>query len=217
MPEKSDTNDHVIRYLTGRGIDENLIDACIHRDVLYETELYHNCVFIGHDENGIARYGCYRSTNDLKMMRDLAGSDKRYSFRTNSEGSDLHVFESPIDLLSYMTLMNMRTGRWLAEPMLSLGGVYKPSDDPSKRKVPAALQNMLENHPEVTTIHLHLDNDAVGHGAAQGIMKGLEGRFQVWNQPPRKGKDLNDLLQKVVMAEMAKKNSSVHLNNYSIM
>lgn len=43
-------------------------------------------MFIGHDENGIARYGCYRSTNDLKMMRDLAGSDKRYSFRTNSEG-----------------------------------------------------------------------------------------------------------------------------------
>jgi len=28
---------------------------------------------------------------------------------------------------------------------------------------------------------------------------------------------LNDLLQLVVMAEMAKKNSSVHLNNYSIM
>ena len=46
MPEKSDTNDHIIRYLTGRGIDEDLIDACIHRDVLYETEIYHNCVFI---------------------------------------------------------------------------------------------------------------------------------------------------------------------------
>ena len=76
---------------------------------------------------------------------------------------------------------------------------------------------LLQGGHEVTTIHLHLDNDAVGHGAAQGIMKGLEGRFQVWNQPPRKGKDLNDLLQLVVMAEMAKKNSSVHLNNYSIM
>lgn len=129
MPERSDTNDHIISYLTGRGIDENLIDACIHRDVLYESELYHNCVFIGNDEKGIARYGCYRATNDLKMMGDLAGSDKRYSFRTNSEGQDLHVFESPIDLLSYMTLMNMKTGRWLAEPMLSLGGVYKPSGD----------------------------------------------------------------------------------------
>jgi len=194
MPEKSDTNDHIIRYLTGRGIDENLIDACIHRDVLYETELYHKCVFIGHDENGIARYGCYRSTNDLKMMRDLAGSDKRYSFRTNSEGSDLHVFESPIDLLSYMTLMNMRTGRWLAEPMLSLGGVYKPSDDPSKRKVPVALQNMLENHPEVTTIHLHLDNDTAGRAAACNIEDQLKNRYNVRLEFPPRGKDCNDYL-----------------------
>ena len=194
MPEKSDTNDHIIRYLTGRGIDENLIDACIHRDVLYESELYHNCVFIGHDENGIARYGCYRSTNDLKMMGDLAGSDKRYSFRTNSEGKNLHVFESPIDLLSYMTLMNMKTGRWLAEPMLSLGGVYKPSGDPSKRRLPVALQNMLENHPEVTTIHLHLDNDTAGRAAACNIEDQLKNRYNVRLEFPLRGKDCNDYL-----------------------
>jgi hypothetical protein len=31
-------------------------------------------------------------TNDLKMMGDLAGSDKRYSFRTNSEGNDLKAY-----------------------------------------------------------------------------------------------------------------------------
>ena len=194
MPEKSDTNDHIIRYLTGRGIDENLINACIHRDVLYESELYHNCVFIGHDENGIARYGGYRSTNDLKMMGDLAGSDKRYSFRTNSEGNDLHVFESPIDLLSYMTLMNMKTGRWLAEPMLSLGGVYKPSGDPSKRRVPVALQNMLENHPEVTTVHLHLDNDTAGRAAACSIEDQLKNRYNVRLEFPPRGKDCNDYL-----------------------
>ena len=194
MPEKSETNDHIIRYLTGRGIDENLIDACIRRGVLYETELYHNCVFIGHDENGIARYGCYRSTNDMKMMGDLAGSDKRYSFRTNSEGNDLHVFESPIDLLSYMTLTNLKTGSWLAEPMLSLGGVYKPSDDPTKRRLPVALQNMLENHPEVTTVHLHLDNDTAGRAAACNIEDQLKNRYNVHLEFPPRGKDCNDYL-----------------------
>jgi hypothetical protein len=162
--------------------------------VLYETEIYHNCVFIGHDEKGIARYGCYRSTNDIRMMGDLAGSDKRYSFRTNSEGNDLHVFESPIDLLSYMTLMNMKTGRWLAEPMLSLGGVYKPSSDPSKRRLPVALQNMLENHPEVTTIHLHLDNDTAGRAAACNIEDQLKDRYNVRLKFPPRGKDCNDYL-----------------------
>jgi hypothetical protein len=133
-------------------------------------------------------------TNDLKMMGDLAGSDKRYSFRTNSEGNDLHVFESPIDLLSYMTLMNLKTGIWLAEPMLSLGGVYKPSDDPSKRKVPVALQNMLENHPEVTTIHLHLDNDTAGRAAACNIEDQLKNRYNVRFEFPPRGKDCNDYL-----------------------
>lgn len=194
MPEKSEINDHIIRYLTGRGIDENLIDACIRRGVLYETELYHNCVFIGHDENGIARYGCYRSTNDMKMMGDLAGSDKRYSFRTNSEGNDLHVFESPIDLLSYMTLINLKTGSWIAEPMLSLGGVYKPSGDPTKRRLPVALQNMLENHPEVTTILLHLDNDTAGRAAACNIEDQLKDRYNVRLEFPPRGKDFNDYL-----------------------
>ena len=197
LPEKSDTNDHIIRYLSGRGIDGKLIDACIHRGVLYETELYHNCVFIGHDEKGKARYGCYRSTNDMKVMGDLAGSDKKYSFRMNSEGNDLHVFESPIDLLSYMTLMNMKTGRWLTEPMLSLGGVYKPSTDPSKRRLPAALQNMLENHPEVTTISLHLDNDAAGRAAACNIEDQLKTRYNIRMEFPPYGKDFNDYLMHV--------------------
>ena len=128
------------------------------------------------------------------MMGDLAGSDKRYSFRTNVEGNDLHVFESPIDLLSYMTLMNIKTGRWLAEPILSLGGVYKPSSDPSKRRLPVALQNMLENHPEVTTVHLHLDNDTAGRAAACNIEDQLKNRYNVRLEFPPRGKDCNDYL-----------------------
>lgn len=194
LPERSETTREIARYLTGRGIDKDLIEACIYRDVLFESLPYHNCVFIGRDQEGVARYACYRSTNDLKMMGDLAGSDKRYSFRTNSEGNDLHVFESPIDLLSYMTLMNMKTGRWLAEPMLSLGGVYKPSGDPSKRRLPVALQNMLENHPEVTTVHLHLDNDTAGRAAACNIEDQLNNRYNVRLEFPPRGKDCNNYL-----------------------
>lgn len=65
LPERSETTREITRYLSGRGIDRNLIEACIHREVLFESLPYHNCVFIGHDEKGIVRYGCYRSTNDL--------------------------------------------------------------------------------------------------------------------------------------------------------
>ena len=105
LPEKSETNREVIKYLTGRGIDRDLIDACIHRGVLFESLPYHNCVFVGFDEHGIAKYASYRSTNELRLMGEAAGSDKRYSFRTNADGRNLHVFESAIDLLSYPTAM----------------------------------------------------------------------------------------------------------------
>ena len=197
LPERSDTPKEITKYLTGRGIDKDLIDACIHKGVLFESLPYHNCVFVGYDQKGIARYGCYRSTNDIKMMGDLAGSDKKYSFRTNSEGRTLHVFESPIDLLSYMTLVNMKTGRWLTEPMLSLGGVYRPSGDPSKRRLPIALQNMLEDHPEVTTISLHLDNDVAGRAAACNIEDQLKTRYNIRMEFPPYGKDFNDYLMHV--------------------
>ena len=195
LPEKSKTTDEVIRYLTGRGINKELIEACIRKGVLYESLPYHNCVFIGMDSEGVARYACFRSTNDYKLMGDCAGSDKRYSFRTSGTGNMLHVFECPIDLLSYLTLMHRETGRWIPDPMLSLGGVYEPNKDPAKRKVPVALQNMLDNHPEVTSIALHLDNDHAGKAAAWSIEGLLNDKYNVAYEPPLYGKDYNDYLR----------------------
>ena len=194
LPEKSNTNREIIRYLTGRGINRDLIDACIYRGVLFESLPYHNCVFVGFDENGIARYASYRSTNDLKMMGEAAGSDKRYSFRTNADGKNLHVFESAIDLLSYMTVTYRQTGRWIADPMISLGGVYSPASGIVSRKLPAALENMLQNHPEVETIALHLDNDFAGRSATENILLQLRSDYKTIDEPPPVGKDYNDYL-----------------------
>ena len=105
LPEKSETNLEVIRYLTGRGIDPEIIRDCIDEGLLYESLPYHNCIFVGYDETGKAAYACYRATNGERIMGDAAGSDKKYSFRVNRAGSTLHVFESAIDLLSYATIM----------------------------------------------------------------------------------------------------------------
>ena len=194
LPEKSETNREVIKYLTGRGIDRDLIDACIHRGVLFESLPYHNCVFVGFDEHGIAKYASYRSTNELRLMGEAAGSDKRYSFRTNADGRNLHVFESAIDLLSYMTVIHEQTGRWIADPMISLGGVYAPGSDKTICKLPVALENMLQNHPEVETISLHLDNDFAGRSATENISLQLRCNYKTIDEPPPVGKDYNDYL-----------------------
>ena len=198
LPEKCDTNLEVIRYLTCRGIDREIIRDCIDEGLLYESLPYHNCIFVGYDETGKAAYACYRATNGERIMGDAAGSDKRYAFRINHAGRTIHVFESAIDLLSYATIMKMQTGNWRAEPMVSLGGVYAPSPNKPGIKIPAALDNALQNHTEVKTIALHLDNDYAGRSAARSIAEQLQDRYEIRNEPPTAGKDCNDFLMHIL-------------------
>lgn len=197
LPEKSETDLEIIRYLTSRGIDGEIIKACIDEGLLYESLPYHNCIFVGFDESGNAAYAFYRATTGERLMGEAAGSDKRYSFRIDRAGSTLHVFESAIDLLSYATIMKMRTGEWRAEPMVSLGGVYAPSAHNKQSKLPIALENMTQNQTQINTIALHLDNDYAGKFASDNIALQLCGDYTVRIEPPPYGKDCNDYLQQL--------------------
>ena len=198
LPEKSETNLEVIRYLSSRGIDRDIIKECIEEGLLYESMPYHNCIFVGYDESGKAAYACYRATNGERLMGEAAGSDKRYAFRINRSGSTLHVFESAIDLLSYATTMKMRTGEWRPEPMLSLGGVYAPSTNNKQSKLPIALENMTQNQTQINTFALHLDNDFAGRNATKSITEQLRDGFIIRDEPPLYGKDCNDYLQHMI-------------------
>ena len=197
LPDRSETNCEVIRYLTSRGIDREIIKASIDEGLLYESLPYHNCIFVGFDETGNAAYAFYRATTGERLMGEAAGSDKRYSFRIDRAGSTLHGFESAIDLLSYATIMKMRTGEWRAEPMLSLGGVYAPSTNNKQTKLPIALQNMTHNQTQINTIALHLDNDYAGRSATRSISEQLGNKYIVRDEPPAYGKDCNDYLQQL--------------------
>ncbi len=192
LPPKSDTSDQVMEYLQQRAIDSGIIRYCLERNTLYESSDGRNAVFIGYDESGKPQYAAIRSIIS-NYKGDATGSDKRYSFRIKGVQGNrhLHVFESAIDLLSYATLVKRKGGDWTKDSLLSLAGVYIIKRD---SVVPKALEYFLETYPDVETIHLHLDNDVVGKGAALGIMKGLRNRYQVWNQPPPRGKDVNDWL-----------------------
>ena len=198
------TNCEVIRYLTSRGIDREIIKASIDEGLLYESLPYHNCIFVGFDESGNAAYAVYRATTGERLMGEAAGSDKRYSFRIDRAGSTLHVFESAIDLLSYATIMKMRTGEWREEPMLSLGGVYAPSVNKKQSKLPIALENMTQNQTQINTIALHLDNDFAGRSAAETIAAKLDGKYIMRDEHPPYGKDCNDYLQHMIRQKHAR-------------
>ncbi len=195
LPEKSKTNEVVFEYLFNRGIDYEIIQYCLDKELIMESLPYHNAVFIGYDEQGEAKYGAYRSTNDRKILGDCSGSKKQYSFRmVGGNSNEVHLFECAIDLLSYATLCKLEGKNWREMNLVSLSGVYSPKKDLLDSKVPVTLENFLNNHSEVCKVILHLDNDIAGRKATQGITLALPNKYEVVDDPPPNGKDINDFL-----------------------
>lgn len=195
LPEKSPTNDVITKYLKGRGIDEEIIDYCIENKLIMESLPYHNLVFLGYDKEQNIKYATYRATNKSRVMGDCSGSKKDYSFRLlGTNDNEVHLFESAIDLLSYATLLKMNNQDFKEFNLLSLSGVYSPSKNLYDSKLPKAIENYLENYPNITRVIMHLDNDRQGKISAEGIKIALPFNLQVVNDPPRYGKDVNDFL-----------------------
>lgn len=194
MPAVRTDIERVKAYLMNRGINEKLIDYLWKQGVLYEDATkYHNCVFIGRDSKGKARYGAIRGiSSDFKG--DVSGSDKRYSFKisVNDNADTVHLFEAAIDLLSYVTLEIKNCREWYRDDFLSLAGVYVTENE---QDIPLALKAYLESHPNVKTLSLHLDNDDVGRKATEQIIGVFKNRYTVIDQPPKSGKDYNDYLK----------------------
>ena len=197
LPEKNENNDRVIAYLAGRGIHRTLIDYCISTGRLYESRNYHNAVFIGFDWQGVPKYATLRGTTNRRYMGEANGSDKHFSFSipAQQESNRLHLFESAIDLLSYGTLELLSGRNWRQEDCLSLAGIYKPREVVEESTLPAALVQYLKDFPKINEIALHLDNDIPGRLAAKAIQAVLPTAYTVFDEPPKRGKDMNDYLK----------------------
>lgn len=105
VPPKHSDMRRVYAYLIKqRLIDRSVIAHFAKAGSLYEDAEYHNCVFLGMDENSIPRHAHKRSTNTYgKSFRiNVEGSLPQYSFHHMGTDSQLYVFEAPIDMLSYM-------------------------------------------------------------------------------------------------------------------
>jgi hypothetical protein len=179
LPSRNNDNERAIAYLQERGIAKPLILDCIERGSIYESKQWHNCVFVGRDDNGKARYASLRGTmGDFK--RDADGSDKQFGFTippSNPYSSTVAVFESPVDALSHQMLRS-GFGGW----RLSLGCTAL-----------SALTNFLERHDNVKTILVCTDNDDAGNKAAKKIAE-LPGIRPTRQIPPAGHKDWNDAL-----------------------
>lgn len=189
MPQVNSDPSLVIQYLTGRGISPEIISWCIDHKLIFETTKYSNVLFVGYDMAGNPRYGAVRAINS-SYKGDIAGSDKRFSFRLARAESPrkVHVFECATDLLSYATCVLLRGENWRKETYLSLGGI-------GGKVLPLALEQFLKDHPDVSHIYLHLDNDQPGRNATKNITEILKSNYVVKDIPPPEGKDFNDYLR----------------------
>ena len=191
LPDVAKNNDRVFDYLLKRGIDMELIKYCFERNLIMESGRYHNVIFLGYDEDGNIKYVNLRGTSsDFKGEAD--GSDKRYAFKIaeNKETDTLHLFESAIDLLSFITIQMMEEYDWENDAYLSLAGVHSKCI-----KMPVSVEHFLKNNVQIKTICLHFDNDEIGKEATANLAKLLQGKYEVIVQSPKQGKDINDELK----------------------
>ena len=194
LPEASRCGTAMVTYLQRRGIHSDLISACMHSGVLYESRRYHNCVFVGKDVKGRPRFACLRGTRD-NFRIDVEGSDKRYNFSLSAADPKcprLAVAESPIDALSLATLVKLSGGDWQSSHYLSLGGT-----------APRAMLQFLHDHPHITQVSLCLDNDKAGMTGMDRLEQAIREDPElaqrvtlIYRNPPpvEHGKDYNEFL-----------------------
>lgn len=194
LPKASADNGRVFAYLQGRGISREVVEACVRQGILYESDGYHNAVFIGKDDTGTARYAFLRGTypKGKPFRMEQGGSDKRYGFYVLPESSSqrVAVYEAAIDLLAHWTLEGTQD-----KYRLSLGGIYAPKERAVSRpgKLPPALDAFLERHPEIREIEVCTDNDYAGRWAACHIAEAYRDRYRVIvNLPAKEGHDWAD-------------------------
>lgn len=196
LPEPYENAHRVIAYLSKRGIRRPVIDYCLETGRLYESRRYHNAVFVGFDQGRTPRYAAIRGTTSTRYMGEVAGSDKRYSFSipASENSTELHLFESAIDLLSYCTLEHLAGREWRQANKLSLAGIYGPRINGEDPTPPSALTHYLQCFPEVNRLVLHLDNDEPGRLAAAAIQRLFSHALLISDEPPKFGKDVNNEL-----------------------
>lgn len=147
-----------------RCISREVLSEFAREKLLFEDAEFHNAVFVGFDEKGVASHAHKKSTATSSAFRiNVEGSHPAYSFHYISKNPNYHnlfVFEAPIDLLSYISL---HPQNWKQHSYVALNGV---SEQP--------VLKLLELYPQLQRVTLCLDNDEVGRKAASRIYKTLK-------------------------------------------
>ena len=159
LPPANQTMRRVYAYLLQqRHISREILNAFAQKGLIYEsrelskdqTKEYHNAVFVGFDEHGVARHAHKRGlyTQGKSYRGNVEGCDPRCSFHWTGTSDRLYVFEAPIDLLAFLTLY---PEDWQRHSYAALCGTAEH-----------AMLWMLGENPNLQKVILCLDHDAAG-------------------------------------------------------
>jgi hypothetical protein len=157
LPEHNKNLTTVKKYLTDvRGIDPDILETFISEGLIYESKDYHNIVFVGKDKDGVPAHAHRRSaTIKKKYVGTVPGSKADCSFSRIGTGDILYVFESPIDMLSYIT---MNKQEWFKQSYVACCGLSA-----------APIIRIIHDFPHIKTVFLCFDNDEAGQRATKKI------------------------------------------------
>ena len=191
LPERNESCEIARKYLIEqRKLSEWLVDQMIAKGDIYESKNYHNVVFVGRDKEQNPRYAAMRGTDENRYRGEARGSEKAYGFGHIGTDEKLFVFESPIDLLSYITAVSEE---WEKHSYISLGGLSEK-----------AMKRMYTEYPHIHSIYLCLDNDEPGNKRCRQFVSLIPEELSVYRLEPVK-KDWNECLAAEVPVEnMAK-------------
>ena len=191
LPERNESCEIARKYLIEqRKLSKQLVDQMIAKGDIYESKNYHNVVFVGRDKEQNPRYAAMRGTDENRYRGEARGSEKAYGFGHIGTDEKLFVFESPIDLLSYITAV---PEDWGKHSYISLGGLSEK-----------AMKQVYMEHKNIRSIYLCLDNDEPGNERCRQFVSMIPEELCVFRLEPAK-KDWNEcLVAGLPVKEMAK-------------
>lgn len=199
IPIKANTNKHAFGYLVKeRKITPVVFNSMVKRKYLYEeVGYYRNAIFCSYIDKKMVfaqRCSCRQDIDRDKRKRDVSGSSYEECFFVDNKASSLIVTEATIDTLSFMSLLEINGIRFNNYNHLGLTGTNKA----------AAVLNILDKYPHITTLFTAFDNDEAGKDAFDFVLTNLRNKMHWTGKIINVGStyddlnDINDILKKYV-------------------
>lgn len=156
LPKRAANDKRAFAYLAKtRGINPDILKEEFSKKHIYQEDKTGNAVFVGYNKNKAAS-AALRGVGKDRFVKTQDNSDFSYPYRVGNGEESIYVFESPIDLLSYLSMYEKDE----KATYISLYGVSTK-----------AVDVFLEENPRCNTIIICTDNDKKGENVYNRLKK----------------------------------------------